>query len=204
MDITAIVLEWMINYGAPMVCIILFLSALGTPIPGTIVVIAAGAFIRQELLSIYAIPLFGLLGSVLGDSVIFGVGRLFSDRIERRFGTSNSWINAKESVDKRGGMAIYLSHWLLPLLAVPTNLVAGSSKFPFPKLLFSDAIGRVTWFLIYGGLGYIFGAQWELITDFISNFSGLIGGVLAVVAGIYLLVRYFRNRPEPDQGGPVA
>jgi membrane protein DedA with SNARE-associated domain len=50
--------------------------------------------------------------------------------------------------------------------------------------------------LIYGGLGYIFGAQWELITEFMSNFSGLIIGVLAVGLGIYLIVRYFRQQPS--------
>ena len=179
-----------------MVSIILFLSALGTPIPGTVVVIAAGAFIRQDLLSIYTIPAFGLLGSVLGDSVIFGIGRFSSGWVERKFGESESWMNAKQSVDQRGGMAIYLSHWFLPLLAVPTNLVAGSSKFPFSKLLMSDTAGRMTWFVLYGGLGYMFGAQWELITEFLSNFSGLIVGVFAVLLGIYLLVRYFRKQPE--------
>lgn len=196
MDITATVLEWMISYGAPMVCVILFLSALGTPIPGTVVVIAAGAFIRQDLLSVYAIPVFGLLGSVTGDSVVFGVGFFASNWIEGKIGGTESWANAKKSVDRRGGTAIYLSHWLLPLLAVPTNLVAGSSKFPFPKLLLSDFAGRVTWVLLYGGLGYMFGAQWELITEFMSNFSGLIIGVFGAGLGIYLIVRYFRQQPS--------
>jgi membrane-associated protein len=196
MDITATLLDWMISYGAPMFCLILFLSALGTPIPGTVVVVAAGAFIRQDLLSIYTVPLLGLLGSVTGDSVIFGVGRFASERIERRFGTKPSWINAKKSIAHRGGIAIYLSHWFVPLLAVPTNLVAGSSRYQYPKLLVFDLAGRITWVLIYGGLGYIFGAQWELITEFMSNFSGLIIGVLAVGLGIYLIVRYFRQQPS--------
>jgi len=53
MDWTSLVLEAIINYGAPMVCGILMVGAMGIPLPGTLVVIAAGAFMRQELLNIY-------------------------------------------------------------------------------------------------------------------------------------------------------
>jgi membrane-associated protein len=51
-------------------------------------------------------------------------------------------------------------------------------------------LGELTWIAIYGGLGYAFGSQWELISDFISNFSGFILGGLVLGVGIYLLVRF--------------
>jgi membrane protein DedA with SNARE-associated domain len=49
--------------------------------------------------------------------------------------------------------------------------------------------------LLYGGLGYAFGSQWELISDFISNFSGFILGALALGLGIYLLVHFNKKIP---------
>lgn len=199
MDITATLLDWMLSYGAPVICGILFLSALGTPIPGTVIVIAAGAFIRQDLLSIYTIPLVGLAGSLMGDSVVFGVGRFASQSIEKRFAGKKSWENAKDSFERRGGAAIYLAHWFVPLLAIPTNLVAGSSGYAYSKLFTFDLAGRITWFLIYGGLGYAFGAQWELITEFMSDFSGLIISILAIGLGLYLIVRYLRREPAENE-----
>jgi membrane protein DedA with SNARE-associated domain len=46
---------------------------------------------------------------------------------------------------------------------------------------------------LYGGLGYAFGSQWELISDFISDFSGLLVGLLILGAGLYLLFRWHRR-----------
>lgn len=195
MDWTSLVLEAIINYGAPMVCGILMVGAMGIPLPGTLVVIAAGAFMRQELLNIYTTPLLGLVGVVAGDTCVFGIGRFANQWIERRFGHSASWQKSQETFEQRGGIAIYLTRWLLTPLALPTNLVAGSSGYGFSKFFFFDVAGELTWILLYGGLGYAFGAQWELITEFISNFSGLIISVLAIAVGIYLLIRFW-HKPE--------
>ena len=169
------------------------LAGLGVPVPGTVLVIAAGAFVRQELLDMYTTPLLALVGVVAGDMVVYGVGRFARPWIDRRFGQSETWKKARQSFERRGGIAIYLTRWLLTPLAVPTNLIAGSSGYPFLKFLFFDIVGELTWILLFGGVGYAVGSQWELISDVIANFSGLIVSVLIISAGIYLVVRYRRN-----------
>lgn len=189
-----LILNYMVSYGSPVVALALFLGALGIPVPGTLLVIASGAFVRQEVLSLYSTPLMGLLGAVAGDTVVYGVGRFASIWIEKRFGGSAGWKKARDYFDQRGGAAIYLTRWLVTPLAVPVNLIAGSSRYPLSKFLLFDVSGELTWIVLYGGLGYAFGSQWELISEFISNFSGLIVGVLAVGAGVYMLFR-FRKKP---------
>jgi membrane protein DedA with SNARE-associated domain len=52
----------------------------------------------------------------------------------------------------------------------------------------------VTWLVLFGGLGYLFGSQWEAINQFISDFSGLLVGVVAFGAGIYILLRRRQNQ----------
>ena len=42
----------------------------------------------------------------------------------------------------------------------------------------------MTWLVLYGGLGYWFGGQWELVYDFVSNFGGLALGVVLLGAGV--------------------
>jgi membrane-associated protein len=197
-DLSTLVLGWVIDYGGPMVAGLLMLGAMGVPVPGLIVVIAAGAFIRQELLSLYTAPIWGLVGVVAGDTVVYGAGRFTSKWVERRFGESAAWQSAKQNFDKRGGLAIYLTRWLITPLAIPTNLIAGSSRYPFGRFLFFDVAGEITWILLYGGLGYIFGDQWDLITELFTNFSGLIMSILVIAVGVYLLVRYSR-RPQPAE-----
>lgn len=192
-DLSALVLSWIAAYGSPMVGAILFVSALGVPFPSTLVVIAAGAFVRQSYLDLYSTPSLGLLGAVAGDALLFGIGRFAHIWIEKRFGRAAGWQKAEAYFLRRGGIAIFLTRWLLTALALPVTLIAGASGYPFGKFLLFVVTGELVWIVLYGSLGYAFGSQWELISDFISQFAGVILGALVVALGIYLLFVYWRR-----------
>ena len=68
-----------------------------------------------------------------------------SQWIEKYLGKTSTWQNAKESFEKRGGVMIYLTRWLITPLAIPTNLIAGSSGYSFSKMLVFDVAGELTW-----------------------------------------------------------
>jgi membrane protein DedA with SNARE-associated domain len=189
LNLQELFLNWIVSYGEPMLAVVLLLGALGLPMPGTLMVIASGAFVRQGILDMVNASLFGLLGAVSGDTIVYGVGRVANVWIARRFGQSASWQKAHAFFERRGGIAIYLTRWLLTPFAVPTNLIAGSSGYPFWKLSLFGISGEMTWIILYGGLGYAFGSQWELISDFISNFTGLIVGVFVLGLGLYFAFR---------------
>jgi len=192
-DLNDLFLTWVVIYGAPMLAGTLLLGALGIPLPGTLLVIASGAFVRQGVLDTYTTAPLGLAGAVTGDILIYGLGRFARVWINKRFGQSSAWQKAENYFNRRGGIAIYLTRWLFTPLAVPTNLIAGSSGYPFWKFLAFDVTGEITWILLYGSLGYAFGSQWELISDFISDFSGLLVGLVVLGVGIYLMFRWFRK-----------
>ena len=192
-DLNDLLLTYLITYGSPMLAAALLLGALGIPVPGTLIVIAAGAFVRQGVLDIYSTPSLGLSGAVGGDIIVYGLGRFARVWIQKRFGQSPIWQKAEAYFRRRGGIAIYLTRWLFTPLAVPTNLIAGSSGYPFWKFLVYDISGELTWIVLYGGLGYAFGSQWELISDFISDFSGLLVGLLILGGRLYLLFRWRRR-----------
>jgi membrane protein DedA with SNARE-associated domain len=202
-DMNDLLLTYLVIYGSPLLAGALLLGALGMPVPGTLIVIAAGAFVRQGVLDIYSTPSLGLAGAVGGDIVVYGLGRFARVWIQKRFGQSTIWQNAEAYFRRRGGIAIYLTRWLFTPLAVPTNLIAGSSGYPFWKFLLFDVSGELTWIVLYGGLGYAFGSQWELISDFISDFSGLLLGLFILGAGVYFLFR-LRKRPASETTQPVA
>lgn len=188
-DLSTLVLAWMASYGAPLVAGLLYLGALGVPVPATLIVIASGAFIRQNLLDTVSTPLLGYGGTIAGDITLYLVGFLASGWIERHFGQTSAWSSARNLFQRRGGIAIYLTRWLLTAVAFPVTLIAGSSRYPFRKFIVFDLLGELTWFALFGGLGYYFGSQWELISDFISDFSGFILGGLAVAVGVVILVK---------------
>jgi membrane-associated protein len=55
-----------------------------------------------------------------------------------------------------------------------------------------DVAGEAIWIFGYGGLGYLFGTEWEVVSDFISNFGGLMLGLVVLVAGFLLALRRLR------------
>lgn len=187
-------LTQIINYGAPLFGLILFIGAVGIPVPSSITLIAVGAFAQQGVLTWYEAALCGVLGAVIGDALSFGIGYYARDWVDARFGKSSTWKSARDTFDSRAGMAIYLTRFLITALAVPTNLIAGGSGIQFRRFMTYDTLGELTWIVLYGGLGYWFGTQWELVSDFISNFGGLLLGLVLLGGGIWLGVRGLRKR----------
>jgi membrane protein DedA with SNARE-associated domain len=189
LDITSLALNWIASYGSPIVAGMLYLGALGIPLPATLIVIASGAFIRQDLLDLYSTPFLGYVGTILGDASLYGIGYFASAAIETRFGKTAAWQSAHQLFIRRGGVAIFLTRWLLTAVAMPVTLIAGSSRYGFRKFFSMVMLGELTWIALYGGLGYAFGSQWELISDFISDFSGFILGGVVLAAGVYLFMK---------------
>ena len=186
-------LTQIINYGAPLFAAFLFLGALGVPVGASVLVIAAGAFSQQGILDWVSTAILGLIGAVIGDAISFGIGFYAKDWVDRRLGRSTAWQNARRSFDSRAGLAIYLTRFLVTALALPTNLIAGGSGIKFRRFMAYDSLGEFTWIILYGGLGYLFGSQWELVSNFISNFGGLILGVVILGGGVWLGFRRGRN-----------
>ena len=178
-------LTQIINYGTPLLGLILFLGALGVPLGTSVVVIAAGAFSQQGILSWQNAILIGLVGAVIGDVLSYGIGYYASGWTQNRFGNSPTWINASQSFQKRAGLAVYFTRWLITTIAIPINLIAGGTEYKFSHFLLYDILGELTWILLYGGLGYWFGSEWELVNEFITNFGGLIVGLAILGFGIW-------------------
>ena len=141
-------LTQVINYGAPLFGLILFLSAVGAPLPASLLLIAAGAFSQQGFLDWFSLAVFGFLGAVLVDAISFGMGFYAKNWVSKRFGSSPTWKNARDTLEARAGMAVYLTRFLITALAVPTNLIAGGSGIQFRRFIIYDSLGELTWIML--------------------------------------------------------
>ena len=183
-------LTQIINYGAPLLGLIVFVGALGAPFPGTVIVIAAGAFSRQGYLAWHVTGLIALTCVVLGDCLSFAMGHYARDPVLRRFQGSGRWTQAEATFNRWGGMSVFWTRFLITAIAVPVNLIAGTSNFQFRRFLVYDLLGESIWVFGYGGLGYLFGTQWEVISNLLSNLSGLALGLVLLATGIWLAIRW--------------
>ena len=184
-------LSWLENYGPSTLGFIMFTSAIGVPFPVTPILITSGAFARLGFFELPPSAFYIFAGAVTGDAVAYFIGRFAGDWAERlagkRFGIA--WEKAQNWFNRYGAWAILLSRWLLNSLDVPINLIAGASHYDFWKYLFFVVLGRSIWIVLYGGLGYAFSSQYELITQLIERYTVWAGVALVVVISLYILLR---------------
>lgn len=186
-------LTQIINYGAPILGVIVFIGALGAPFPGTFIVIAVGAFAKQGLLPWHTTGLIALACVVFGDNLSYAIGHYAREPVLHRFENSERWAQAESTFNRWGGMAVVWTRFLITGIAVPVNLIAGTSGFGIRRFFFYDLIGESIWIFGYGGLGYLFGSQWEIVSDVLSNISGLSLGLVILGIGIWLGIRQYKK-----------
>lgn len=199
----------LVTYGALALGLTLLLGAIGAPLPGSLVLVAAGAFARQDLINWQTALLLGLVGVVAGDCIAYGIGRVSGPWIDRRLGNTSAWKSATEQFERRGWFAVFITRFLLTPLGVPISFIAGIGSYVFWRFLLVDIAGEFLWLASYGTIGYLIGTQWEAAAQFLTDFSGLLVGVVALAVGAWLAVRMVRRRtdaaaePAATLGEPV-
>jgi membrane protein DedA with SNARE-associated domain len=196
LNVTGIFLTAVTSYGSAALGLGLLLGPLGLPIPTGILVMAAGACARQGALAWKTALALALAATLLGDSISYALGRFAGCwLLRRREQQGVVWRTAQERFKQHGALALCSTRVVLTSLDVATNLIAGSSRFAFQRFLALDLVGRLTWLLAYGGVGYVLGSQWRLASEAISTYGGWLGIAAAVGAGAFLLVRWLcQNR----------
>jgi len=198
-----IALGALLTYGPLALGLSLLLSGAGIPLPATILLVAAGAFSRQEMMQWQWTFLAGVLGVVLGDNVAYGMGRLAGTWTERRLGRNPAWQSTVEQFNKRGGWTIFLTRWLITPIGGLVSVIAGISHFGWHRFLLLDVAGDVMWVLLYWSIGWLLGSQWQAAGTFLSDFSGLILGVsllvVALVIGVRTLLKRRNAQASPEE-----
>jgi membrane protein DedA with SNARE-associated domain len=202
-DLTELFLSGITDYGPLVLGLATLLAAAGLPTPATPLVLAAGAFARQGLLDWRGALILALIGVVVGDVTSYGIGRFAGNWVDKisSGGRRAALIQkARDRFNRNGGLALYLTHFIFTSLDVPSNLVAGSTRYPFPRFLFFVLSGRGSWILLYGTLGYLVGSQWAQINTLLNRYTLWVGLLIALTIGAF----YFWRRSNIDLRSRLA
>ena len=145
--------------------------------------------------------LMATLGAVLGGYITYGLARKGGkEAFERRLSKSKADKVFKRF--ERWGFGAVAVPALLPppFPIVPFLLAAGAMQYSRKKFVFALAVGRGIRFTIVAGLGAMYGRH---IVRFFSRYYKpalftLIG--LAVIAGVFSLVQYYRYKKQDCHG----
>ena len=168
---------------------------IGLIIPGDTVVLAAGTLI-QNWAEYGFLVLAVMVGSFLGESFGFWVGRFFGVRIRsstlgQRI-APHIWYKADTFVESKGGLAIAMSRFL-PVLHSVVPVTAGMSKMTYKTFITWTVAACALWSTVYIGIGWFARGASEAVSQFkIGGF--VIIGIIVVFLVVLALVKKRLNK----------
>lgn len=140
----------------------LMLCGCGIPIPEEIPLVAAGVLSSSGRLDPWLAFGACLIGAVLGDSVMYAIGRHFGHAWLTKHPSMARFIDAEkeekfEHAVRRHGFKVLLLTRFLVGVRGPVYYAAGAAKVPYLRFLLWDVVSATLVVGIVFGLGYRFG-----------------------------------------------
>jgi membrane-associated protein len=203
-------LDLLLTYGVVALAPILAASALGLPIPSSLLLLAGGAFAGSGQLALLPLIVVGIIATSAGDSLGYWLGRRGGvaalERFGPRFGIKPSAITRADAfLERWGGVAILLTRFLITPLGPVINIVAGIGRYPYRRFIAYDLLGEAIWVILYLALGYLFSASWDVLADILGQASQLLAVAAIAIVLLVLLIRTLwqrQTRAQPQAAPP--
>lgn len=191
--------------GYPGIALIMLVENLFPPIPSELVMPLAGFLVADGTFSFPGAIIAGTLGSVLGALALYYIGMLAGEPLVRPFFRNyGKWFLLSEDdldrslvVFRQHGDIMVLLGRVIPLIRSLISLPAGMNRMPLPRFLLLTTLGSAVWTTLLTVAGYILGANWERVVEFISQYQRLVLGALALGVIIFVVRRVMQLRARP-------
>jgi membrane protein DedA with SNARE-associated domain len=191
--------SWMETWG-------LWAVLIGAILEGETVLIAAGYAISHGLLPAWPTIAVAIFGATLGDHIFYFVGRFWGARLFQRILMMRR-VRYRASIFLRrwGRAAAFATRFAYGLrAALPMSM--GASKFPATIFSPFNALGAVTFAMLYLSLGFFFGEAVGEAFARVAHFWVVVWivGIGALIWAIreWWVFRSLRREDEPGAGEP--
>jgi membrane-associated protein len=182
----------------------------GLVVPGDTVVIVASTAVAGPVQWISMI-LVVIAGALIGESVGFALGRWFGPRIRasrlgRRIGERH-WARAERYLDRRGGIAVFVSRFL-PVLHSLIPLTVGMSTMTYRRFISWTLPACVIWASAYVSVGAVAAGSYRELSERLHWAGYVFVGIIVLFAVVVLVVKRLLQRSEErhmlDQEDPSS
>jgi membrane protein DedA with SNARE-associated domain len=185
------------RWGYPLVALFVGIESSGIPFPGETMLVTAAIYAGSGHLSIAGVIVAAAAGAIIGDNLGYTAGRYGGRALVTRYGRyvrikPEHLEHAEVFFARHGDKTVFLGRFVAILRAWAAFL-AGTNRMPWPKFVFFNAAGGITWAIVYGMLGYFLGNNLPLLHKVIQ-FLGIGGVALAVIVVAVAGVVWWRRR----------
>jgi membrane protein DedA with SNARE-associated domain len=170
----------------------------GLVVPGDTIAIVASTAIDGPLqfgLLIVAV----IVGALAGESVGFALGRYFgpkirASRLGRRVGERN-WQRAENYLDRRGGIAVFVSRFL-PVLHSLIPLTVGMSTMSYRRFMRWTAPACVVWASAYVSVGALAAGSYRELSERLHYAGYVFVGIIVAFLIVILVIKKVLERSQ--------
>lgn len=169
---------------------------IGLVVPGDTIVIVASTGVSNwaEYTALVLVVIAGALG---GESIGFALGRFFGPKIRgsrlgQRVGYEN-WMRAENYLDRRGGIAVFVSRFL-PVFHSVIPLTVGMSTMRYRKFIAWTLPACVIWAIAYASVGWAAAGTYRELAGTL-HYAGyvFVGIILAFVLAVFAIKTFLER-----------
>ncbi len=163
------------------------------PFPSEVVMIPAGYLAQKGEMNAIAAVLCGVLGSVLGALINYGIcyfwGRAFVLKWGRFVGITEAKFAKFEAFFNKHGEFSTFTCRLLPGIRQYISMPAGLVRMNLPRFVLFTALGSALWVSILVALGYFVGENEEVLKVYLHEILIAIIAFVVLLSVVYILVK---------------
>ena len=180
--------------GYPQIILLMTLESSLFPVPSELVMIPAGYLAHQGKLDPLLVVACGALGSLLGASFNYVIGRSLGRAFLLRYGRylliSEKKYHEAETLFLRNARVATFGGRFLPVIRHLISLPAGVFGMPLPWFTLLTGAGSAIWCAVLVGFGYYFGEPGvALVLRYTHQLAYLSLAILVLGAGWFLIRR---------------
>lgn len=198
--------------GLPGIFALMALGSACIPIPSEVVMLFAGFAVADRAashshhhLTLLAIVLAGLLGTLVGSWAAYAIGRGGRLELLERHGSKlhmgPAQVGRAERWFERHGEPVVLFGRMVPVVRAFVSLPAGVARMPLLRFSVLTVIGSIPWVIALAIAGDALGGEWTSVRKGFEYVDYVL--LAAIVLGIVYLGARRRGRakdPAPDAG----
>jgi membrane protein DedA with SNARE-associated domain len=195
--------------GLPGIFLLMAVSSACVPVPSEVVMLFAGFVVAdhsasgsEHHLTMVGIVLAGLIGTLVGSWIAYGVGRGGRLELLERHGDKvhmgPAQIQRADRWFQRHGEQIVLYGRVIPVIRAFVSLPAGIARMPLPRFTVLTLIGSVPWVLGFALAGHALGGDWKSVRNGLEYVDYVLLALIVLGIG-YVVVRRRRGRQGPTE-----
>ncbi|MHB1071312.1 MAG: bifunctional DedA family/phosphatase PAP2 family protein [Gemmatimonadaceae bacterium] len=188
------------TYGYLVLFLLVGIESFGVPLPGETALVTAAAYAASGRLHLGLVITAAAAGAIVGDSAGYWVGRKGGIALVRRYGGRVGLDDAKLDrahafFARYGTRTVFIGRFVA-LLRSWAAALAGAAAMPYHTFMLYNALGGITWAVVFGALGYAFGRNLPRLERYVGQVTLAIVLLAALGTVVLLAMRWFRKNRD--------